>query len=153
MNQTIPGTSRELLSMRKRGRERKRLDTPTTTDTQNRTNLNIYLYMHWEQYNAASSRLGPNGQVGATHPHTHTETTRTTWWSLCWKHAGFPRTEAAPSRRKNNVETTTTEEAATLTEPGRHSCSAPQLRSPKMKKKKKNKEIVREVSNPKQILN
>ena len=26
---------------------------------------------------------------------THTQTTQTAWWSLCWKHAGFPRSRGS----------------------------------------------------------
>ena len=78
--------------------------------------------------------LSPSGLPDATRTHTETETETETSLaagrSLRRKHTGFPLTEAAPSLRKNNEEVATTEEAATLTEPGRHGCGAPQLHSP-----------------------
>ena len=60
---------------------------------------------------------------------TETKKARATKWSLRWKHAGFPLTEAALRLRKHNVEIDIVEEAETLIKPGCHSYGAPQLLS------------------------
>ena len=99
-------------------RRQKEEDAPTTIETP--THANLYIYMYTE-LNTMCLRAELR-QTDEETLRTHSETMQTARWSLCWKHTGLPRAEAAS--RACGKTTKREKEEQTLAEPSRHGCGA-----------------------------